>query len=95
MTMPLVLFSSAHEWSTPPELFASLDRLFQFELDLCATPENATCPRYFTKEIDELKQDWGTYRVFCNPPDRSRQDQAPPRPTAQWSALGRAFHRFN
>jgi phage N-6-adenine-methyltransferase len=67
-----VLFSSASdEWSTPPELFACLDSLFQFELDPCATPKSATCPRYFAKEIDGLKQDWGTYRVFCNPPDQS------------------------
>ncbi len=24
--------------------------------------------RFFTKEQDGLKQDWGTHRVFCNPP---------------------------
>jgi site-specific DNA-methyltransferase (adenine-specific) len=41
---------------------------YHFTLDPCATPDNAKCPVYFTKEDDGLKQDWGTHRVFCNPP---------------------------
>jgi site-specific DNA-methyltransferase (adenine-specific) len=63
------LFSSAtDEWATPPAFFAKLNRLYGFTLDPCATPENATCSLYFTKEQDGLKQDWGTHRAFCNPP---------------------------
>jgi site-specific DNA-methyltransferase (adenine-specific) len=63
------LFSSTtDDWSTPPEFFAKLNRRYRFTLDPCATPENAKCPLYFTKEQDGLKQDWGTHRVFCNPP---------------------------
>src|SRR6266540_1690110 len=89
MAMPLVLFSSASdERSTPPALFASVDRLFQFELDPCATPENATCPRYFTKEVDGLKEDWGTYRVFCNPPGSITTGAGAAEADRQWSALG-------
>jgi phage N-6-adenine-methyltransferase len=64
-----VLFTSAtDEWPTPQSLFDSLDRLFHFSLDPCATPENAKCKKYFTKEIDGLKQDWRGLVVFCNPP---------------------------
>jgi hypothetical protein len=28
------------------------------------------CALYFTKEQDGLRQDWGSHRVFCNPPLR-------------------------
>jgi phage N-6-adenine-methyltransferase len=64
-----VLFSSAtDEWPTPQAFFDKLDRRYHFTLDPCATPENAKCPIYFTREQDGLKQDWGTHRVFCNPP---------------------------
>jgi phage N-6-adenine-methyltransferase len=38
-----------------------------FDLDVCALPENAKCKKYFTPEIDGLKQEW-TGAVWCNPP---------------------------
>jgi phage N-6-adenine-methyltransferase len=59
--------SKTVEWSTPPALFAKLDAEFGFTLDACATPENAKCLRYFTREEDSLKQRW-TGVVWCNPP---------------------------
>jgi len=59
--------SKTCEWTTPPELFAKLDAEFAFDLDPCATAENATCERYFTVEDDGLAQTW-TGRVFMNPP---------------------------
>jgi hypothetical protein len=45
-----VHFSSrSDEWATPPELFAELDaRHGPFDLDPCATAENAKCARHFT-----------------------------------------------
>ena len=49
-------------------MFDELDKEFDFTLDPCATDENAKCNRYFTKEEDGLKQDWGQERVFMNPP---------------------------
>jgi phage N-6-adenine-methyltransferase len=56
------------EWATPPELFAALDARFgPFTLDPCATPDNAKCARYYTREQDGLAQPWGG-RVFVNPP---------------------------
>jgi phage N-6-adenine-methyltransferase len=55
------------EWGTPASLFKELDDRFHFTLDPCATPENAKCAVYFTKEMDGLQEDWsGT--VFMNPP---------------------------
>ncbi len=61
-------FSSKTDlWATPQELFDRLDREFRFDLDVCATPENAKCERYFTPEQDGLVQEW---RGVCwmNPP---------------------------
>ena len=64
-----VHFSSATcEWATPQTLFDELERIFGgFTLDPCATPENAKCARYFTREDDGLSQPWSG-KVFMNPP---------------------------
>ncbi len=54
-------------WETPQAFFDELDTEFGFTLDVCALPENAKCPRYFTPAVDGLKQPW---RGVCwmNPP---------------------------
>ena len=63
-----LMFSSKSEmWETPQAFFDDLNNLFQFTLDACATPENAKCERYFTPEMDGLKQEWDGV-VWCNPP---------------------------
>lgn len=63
------LFSSnTDQWATPQAFFDKLDAEFHFNLDPCATPENAKCKRFFTIEDDGLRQNWGGARVFCNPP---------------------------
>jgi phage N-6-adenine-methyltransferase len=59
--------STSCEWSTPRRLFDELQAEFRFDLDPCATPDNATCARYFTRDDDGLAQEW-TGRVFMNPP---------------------------
>lgn len=60
--------SKTTEWATPSDLFEKLDKEFHFNLDPCCTHENAKCEVHFTKEEDGLKQSWGGYNVFCNPP---------------------------
>ena len=63
------LFSSiSSEWATPDETFRALDAEFHFNLDPCATPENAKCADFYTIDTDGLTQNWGGRRVFCNPP---------------------------
>lgn len=69
MAIHRTLFSSrSEEWATPRALFEALDREFHFTLDPCATPDNATCRRFFTKDDDGLRRSWGRHVVFCNPP---------------------------
>ena len=60
--------SNTDEWSTPQDLFDKLNATFHFTLDPCATPENAKCAKFYTKEQDGLKQDWGGDVIWCNPP---------------------------
>lgn len=60
--------SETEEWSTPQMFFDELNNEFGFTLDPCATPENAKCKRFFTKEQNGLLQDWSSDIVFCNPP---------------------------
>jgi phage N-6-adenine-methyltransferase len=60
--------SRSPEWTTPRDLFRHLAEEFGgFDLDPCATPETAKCPRFFTPADDELRQEWAG-RVFMNPP---------------------------
>lgn len=55
------------EWETPQAFFDEMDREFHFTLDVCATPENAKCQRYFTKTQDGLAQHWSGV-CWMNPP---------------------------
>lgn len=62
------LFTSNTDlWATPQELFDKLDAQYHFETDVCALPENAKCERFFTPELDGLKQEW-TGVCWMNPP---------------------------
>ncbi len=60
--------SSTDQWATPQDFFDELNKEFSFDLDPCADAQNHKCERYFTKEQDGLRMDWGGSRVFCNPP---------------------------
>lgn len=60
--------SNTDEWATPQDLFDTLNATFHFTLDPCATLENAKCAKFYTKEQDGLKQDWGDEVIWCNPP---------------------------
>lgn len=50
-----LMFSSATDLcSTPQDFFDSLNAEFHFKIDVCATPENAKCAKFYTKEQDGL-----------------------------------------
>lgn len=67
MNTELMFSSKTDLWETPQDLFDKLNNEFQFTLDVCATPENAKCDKFYTEEQDGLEHPWkGT--VWCNPP---------------------------
>lgn len=59
--------SKTIEWETPQYVFDALHKEFDFTLDVCATPDNAKCEKYFTIKEDGLKQPWKG-RCWMNPP---------------------------
>jgi phage N-6-adenine-methyltransferase len=64
-----VHWSSASEnWATPQDFFDRCAAEFgPFDLDACASPDNAKCARYFTIADNGLAQEWRG-RVWMNPP---------------------------
>ena len=63
-----VHFSSKTDlWATPQDIFDRYNAKYNFELDVCASAENAKCQRYFTIENDGLSQDWNGV-CWMNPP---------------------------
>lgn len=59
MNRELMFKSTTDNVETPQWLFDSLDAVFHFDLDACATSENAKCRKFYTKEDDALKKSWG------------------------------------
>ena len=59
--------STTDLWSTPQKFYDNYNQTYNFDLDVCATKDNAKCNKYYTEEDDGLSQDWkGT--VWMNPP---------------------------
>lgn len=56
------------EWETPIDFFNIYHERFGFEIDVCATHDNALLPKYWTKEDDALKKDWENMVCWMNPP---------------------------
>ena len=67
MNTELMFSSRTDLWSTPQDLFNELNKEFNFDIDVCALPENAKCERYFSPQIDGLSQKWEGV-CWCNPP---------------------------
>ena len=62
------MFSSKTDiWETPQDFFDKLNEEFRFQTDVCASPENAKCKRFYTPEQDGLAQEWSG-ACWCNPP---------------------------
>jgi len=60
--------SKSNEWETLQFLFDGLCAEFGFELDVCATPENAKCKRFFTKADNTLPQNCAPAVCWMNSP---------------------------
>lgn len=59
MKSRVVFSNKSDEWETPQELFDELDAEFHFDLDPCATVENAKCKTFYTLENNGLEHSWG------------------------------------
>lgn len=58
-----ILYSrKSDEWETPQDLFDKLNETYHFDLDVCATKQNAKCDRFFDATQDGLKKSWGGRR---------------------------------
>ena len=62
-----LLSSNTCEWETPQLFFDALNAKHHFDVDVCATANNAKCERYYTKEQDGLSQQWKGV-CWMNPP---------------------------
>lgn len=63
-----VHFSSKTDMhATPQKFFDYYNNVFKFTLDVCASPENAKCERYFTVADNGLAQGWAG-NCWMNPP---------------------------
>lgn len=59
--------SGKTDWETPQWLFDELNKEFRFDIDVCATKENAKCPDFISLEQNALEEDW--YGMcWMNPP---------------------------
>lgn len=67
--MHKVHFSSETDlWATPQKFFNAYNLAYGFDLDVCAIESNAKCARYFTPEMDGLRQPWAPHVCWMNPP---------------------------
>lgn len=67
----VLLSSNSDEWETPEHIISWLAERFNFDLDPCASKENAKCYDFFTKEDNGLFLNWhgrGFRCAFVNPP---------------------------
>jgi len=55
------------EWETPQDFFDTLNEEFHFELDVCATSENAKCEKFYSPLDNGLFKKWQGI-CWMNPP---------------------------
>jgi phage N-6-adenine-methyltransferase len=60
--------SNLSNWETPHELFNRLNMKYRFQIDVCASEENAKCQTFFTEDVDGLSQEWNAATCWMNPP---------------------------
>jgi|TARA_Y100000310_G_scaffold272743_1_gene287901 site-specific DNA-methyltransferase (adenine-specific) len=52
---------------TPIKIWDNLKNKYDFTIDLCASDKNHLIERYYTKEIDALKQNWDNEIAYLHP----------------------------
>lgn len=46
------------EWETPPDFWEAVNRIFQFQIDVCALPQNTKCKEFLQPVMDALITEW-------------------------------------
>jgi phage N-6-adenine-methyltransferase len=60
--------SKFSEWETPLNFFRNVCRIYgPFNIDVCASRQNAKCTTYYTPEDDGLSKSWAG-KCWMNPP---------------------------
>lgn len=59
---------SRDDWETPPEIFGPLDEEFRFRVDLAASPGNAKCASFHTRQNPHPHEYRGGGPFWLNPP---------------------------
>lgn len=70
-----VFTSTSQEWATPKVFFQALDAEFNFTLDVCASPKNAKCDRFYDAPLNGLLQSWANETCWLNPPYGAGMDK--------------------
>lgn len=52
---------------TPKSIWKDLSKEFNFTVDACASDKNHLLPKYWTKEINALEQNWDNEIIYCHP----------------------------
>ena len=63
----LMFSSKTDNWATPQDYFDSINAEFAFTIDVCASPENAKCRRFYSRSENGLTQEWQGV-CWMNPP---------------------------
>lgn len=65
--MSIHFSSKTDMWSTPQDFFEKYNKIYDFEIDVCASPDNAKCEKYYTERENGLLQTWSG-ACWMNPP---------------------------
>ena len=62
-----LMTSNTDLWSTPRDFFDDYNAIYHFDVDVCATSENALCAKFYSPEDNGLSKEWHGV-CWMNPP---------------------------
>ena len=62
-----LMTSNTDLWSTPRDFFDDYNAVYHFDVDVCATAENALCAKFYSPEDNGLSKEWHGV-CWMNPP---------------------------
>mgnify|MGYP001576389177 CR=1 FL=1 len=67
--MDKIHFSSkSDKWETPQKLFDTLNKIYHFDLDVCASAQNAKCKKFYSENGPDKTWHKDGYSIWMNPP---------------------------